>query len=288
MASIASEDHVGDSFIASLKYLRRDPKYEREKPFSCLIDLTHVSGAEQTNIVSDSFDNIVIRDGRKHAPEFDLDKTGFELIDVGDHYPSSKFEDTEWLKQVYYPFIENLVIQRLGAKEARVFEHQLRYRHPGYGMPFTRGALHYDPPINQVHVDATQAAGLARFEKAWPKFSPDLLKERLRIINIWRPLVDAVKEWPLALCDFRSVDLEKDLRATDVITRNYIGESFAVHYSPDHLWYSILDQRYNEGWMIKILDTKPDAAHSVVHTAIDVGRSNQARKSCEIRLMVIG
>lgn len=125
MASIASEDHVGDSFIASLKYLRRDPKYEREKPFSCLIDLTHVSGAEQTNIVSDSFDNIVIRDGRKHAPEFDLDKTGFELIDVGNHYPSSKFEDTEWLKQVYYPFIENLVIQRLGAKEARVFEHQV-------------------------------------------------------------------------------------------------------------------------------------------------------------------
>jgi len=125
MAAISTTDQDGLPFIASLKYLRRDPKYEHEKPFSCLIDLTNVPGAEQTNIVSDVFENIVIKDGRKHSQEFDLDNTGFELVDVGDHYPASSFEDTEWLKRVYYPFVEEMVLRKLGAKETRVFEHQV-------------------------------------------------------------------------------------------------------------------------------------------------------------------
>ncbi|KAJ6079730.1 hypothetical protein N7467_009483 [Penicillium canescens] len=289
---------TSSKFLGNLKYLRRDPKYEIEKPFSCLIDLTKVPGAEQTNIVSDIFKDITIHDGRECRQKLGLDTTGFELIDFNDQFLETSFEDTNWLKTVYYPFIENMVVQALGAKEAHVFEHQLRYRHPGFGRPFTRGALHYDPPINQVHVvhdffriasvDATQPAGKVRFEKQWPNYSEELWNDRLRIINIWRPLVPVVTEWPLVLCDFQSVDLEKDLRASDVITRNYIGESFAAHYSPNHRWFSVRDQRFSEGWMIKIYDSKPGVAHTVLHTAIDVGPSTQARKSCEIRVLVRG
>jgi hypothetical protein len=118
-------DQASPPFTASLKYLRRDPKYEREKPFSCLIDLANVPGAEQTNIVSDIFENITINDGREHAQHFDLDKTGFELIDLGTSHPASNFEDTEWLKKVYYPFVEDMVRRKLGAKEVLVFEHQV-------------------------------------------------------------------------------------------------------------------------------------------------------------------
>ncbi len=110
MALSATAEQTGPDFIASLKYLRRDAKYDHEKPFSCLIGLSIVPGAEQTNIV--------IMDGRKHSPEFDLDKTGFELIDIGDFHQARNFEDTEWLRKVYYPFVEEMVLQKLGAKEA--------------------------------------------------------------------------------------------------------------------------------------------------------------------------
>jgi len=35
-----------------------------------------------------------------------------------------------------------------------------------------------------IIADATQAAGLARFERAWPNYTPELLNERLRIIKL--------------------------------------------------------------------------------------------------------
>ena len=75
-----------------VEYLRRDPKYDHEKPFFL---------------------------------DFDLDQTGFELVDLGDSHPADNFEDRGWLKSVYYPFVEELVLRNLCAKEVRVFEHQV-------------------------------------------------------------------------------------------------------------------------------------------------------------------
>ena len=113
------------TFKTSLKYLRRDPKYETEKPYSCLIDLSIVPGAEQTNIVSDVYENITVKDGRKYLRELDLDTTGFQLVNLGDQFSMENFEDNEWLKKVYYPFICELIVRELRAKEAIVFEHQV-------------------------------------------------------------------------------------------------------------------------------------------------------------------
>ncbi|KAG1846994.1 hypothetical protein DFJ58DRAFT_798492 [Suillus subalutaceus] len=39
---------------------------------------------------------------------------------------------------------------------------------------------------------------------------PSLLRIRFQIINIWRPLLHAAVNWPIALCNSRSVDFEKD------------------------------------------------------------------------------
>lgn len=156
MAAITTADQAGLPFTASLKYLRRDPKYEREKPFSCLIDLANVPGAEQTNIVSDVFENIVIKDGRKHSHEFGIDKTGFELVDLGDHHPASSFENTEWLKRVYYPFVEEMVLRKLGAKEVRVFEHQVCPL-PPYGLRPLSGRR--DTDSSSFDIDTQGSAG---------------------------------------------------------------------------------------------------------------------------------
>ncbi|KAG1844349.1 hypothetical protein DFJ58DRAFT_802955, partial [Suillus subalutaceus] len=42
-----------------------------------------------------------------------------------------------------------------------------------------------------------------------PTEAPSLLRIHFQIINIWRPISHAVVNWPIALCNSRSVDSRK-------------------------------------------------------------------------------
>lgn len=110
---------------ASLKYLACDSRYLTEKPYTCLMDLSDVPGAAATNIVSDVVSDISVTDVRDSTAELSLDQHGFEVLDVGRGFSIGDFEDQEWIKKAYYPFICKLLVDKLGAKEAHVFEHQV-------------------------------------------------------------------------------------------------------------------------------------------------------------------
>lgn len=111
---------------ASLKYLAPDPKYLKEKPYTCLVDLSGIPGAAATNIASDIVSEIPVTDVRGSTEELSLDEHGFQILDVSKSFSISDFEDQEWIKTIYYPFICELLVRNLGAKQAHVFEHQVR------------------------------------------------------------------------------------------------------------------------------------------------------------------
>ena len=70
----------------------------------------------------------------------------------------------------------------------------------------------------QVHVDQTAASAAARVERHLPADeAPELLKRRFQIINLWRPISDPAWDWPLALCDYRSIDTENYLVPTTLV-----------------------------------------------------------------------
>ena len=73
-------------------------------------------------------------------------------------------------------------------------------------------------PVSQVHVDQTAASFIARVHRHLPASDvPKLLERRFQIINLWRPIAAPALDWPLALCDYRSIDLEKDTFTVDNI-----------------------------------------------------------------------
>lgn len=74
--------------------------------------------------------------------------------------------------------------------------------------------------------------------------------------------MDQVDEWPLALCDFQSLDVPRDLRASDLIREDYEGETFVAHYNESHSWYYASDQSSREGWMMKLYDSEKGVATS--------------------------
>lgn len=46
-------------------------------------------------------------------------------------------------------------------------------------------------------------------------------------------------DWPLALCDFRTIDLEHDTIANDIVVAHGDGciENSLLHYNEAHQWY---------------------------------------------------
>ena len=67
--------------------------------------------------------------------------------------------------------------------------------------------------------------------------------------SIWKPLRGPVRDWPLALCDRSTVDLAKDVKATDLVFAKYAVENFQLHYSRYHKWYYLSDQQPWEAWI---------------------------------------
>ena len=92
-------------------------------------------------------------------------------------------------------------------------------------------------PVVQVHVDQTTESAIARVHRHLPaEEAPELLKKRFQIINLWRPISHPADDWPLALCDFYSVNWEKDLIPVDLIYPDKVGQTFSVKYNPEHKW----------------------------------------------------
>ena len=107
-------------------------------------------------------------------------------------------------------------------------------------------------PVTEVHVDQTLASATARVHLHLPpELVPSLLEHRFQIINLWRPIHHPAWDWPLALCDYRSIDFEKDLTPTTLRYPDRDGETLGVKYSPNHRWKYLKGMEPDEFVLIK-------------------------------------
>jgi hypothetical protein len=90
--------------------------------------------------------------------------------------------------------------------------------------------------VSVVHVDQTTKESIACVERHLPANEVSaLLKRRFQIINLWRPISHPALNWPLAFCDFRSVDLE-DTFPVDLVYPDRQGQAMSVSYNPNQKW----------------------------------------------------
>jgi len=91
-------------------------------------------------------------------------------------------------------------------------------------------------PAVQVHVDHTNKSSIACVHQHLPADeAPKLLEGRFQIINLWRPIAHPAIDWPLGLCDYRSVD-ESDTFPVALIFPDREVEALGVQYNPNHKW----------------------------------------------------
>ena len=69
------------------------------------------------------------------------------------------------------------------------------------------------------------------------------------------PIRGPVRDWPLALCDVRTVNPGADLQACDIIDPDFVSEEYLLHHAPEQKWCYLKDQMPNEVWVMLQTDS---------------------------------
>ncbi|KAL7280146.1 hypothetical protein PYCCODRAFT_1359188 [Trametes coccinea BRFM310] len=225
---------------------------------------------------------VLVHDARGHEDEFTLDKNGFQYV----KWPSveKEFDDDERIKAQYYPEVEEILKKVAGAKRVLIFDHTIRRKPTENGKPGPQNR----GPVERVHIDQTYNASVARVHYHLPEDAERLLKSRVRIINVWRPIHHPVAHKPLAVSDWRYLD-QNDLVPVRFIYPHREGSTYSVRYNPNHRWYYLSNQTPDEVTLIKCYDSEEDRARLTPHSAfLDPTSPKDAphRESIEVRALV--
>jgi hypothetical protein len=214
--------------------------------------------------------------------EFGMHPSGFDLLE----FPTqvSSFLDSKQIKSIYESELEIFLKATSGCNRVHIFDHTVRASDPGL-----REIKNIREPAFLVHNDYTSNSGYVCLKENLGDDAENLAKGRFQIVNIWRPLVDPVEDYPLALCDARSVDLSQ-LVDTERRAANHTGEiQLAVHDSAQR-WFYYSAMRPPEVLLFKTFDSKNDGVNpSSIHSAIrvpDAPSNAKPRESVESRVFL--
>lgn len=227
-----------------------------------------------------------IHDLRPIARDLSLDVQGFAL---GEQRSAVRdFWDDDEVRQVYYPEAEAFIKQATGASRVFIFDHLQRRRVPGLVDRSRRGGPRQ--PATRVHVDHTDRSGPQRVRDLLGDEAEELLRGRVQVINLWRPILDEpLRDAPLAVCDSRTLASD-DLVPSDLVYRERVGETYSVKYNPAHTWYYVPEMRRDEALLLKIADTRTDiSARFMPHTSFTdptTPPDARPRESIEVRTLV--
>jgi hypothetical protein len=227
---------------------------------------------------------VPVFDGRSISDSFSLDREGFALV----RHPTAvrDFYDDKEIRRIYYPAAESFIRATLRADRVVIFDHTVRRRVEGSADIRDGGPRQ---PATRVHVDQTDISGANRVREHLPLEADELLKGRVQVINLWRPIRGPVRDTPLALCDATSVAAD-DLVASDLIYPNRSGETYSVKFNPEHRWFYFPEMTADEALLLKCYDSATDGrARFAPHTAfVDPTTPLDAlpRESIELRTLV--
>ena len=209
---------------------------------------------------------VTIHDLRDKESSVDLDTHGFEVLKYDGHTHNEFDEDSE-MQRSYYEDIVALLKKRLGASSVVIFNHIFRFR----GSPLTTDqcdsthkntslGAHVDSDPPGVRWKVAQLLGEEEAKKA--------MHNRFQMINIWRPLgPNPIMNIPLALCDYRSVDIDKDIHVAEFrgTPNSLSGYQISHNAHAAQRWYYLSQMRSDEMFVFKIFDSKPDVAQFDAH-----------------------
>jgi hypothetical protein len=267
-----------------LPWVKADLNYlapAQEKPRTYTFDPPE--GVPRTTTVNEPHE-LQITDARSIVSHISLDEEGFGLIEH--HSAVSDFYNDAEVRSIYYAEAEQILKDLTGADRVLIFDHTVRRRVPDGE---DRSANIPRQPVPRVHVDHTAWSGPQRVRDLLPDEAEQLLRGRVQIINLWRPIRGPLQDAPLAVCDAQTVKPEQ-LVPSDLVYPDRVGETYSVTFDPAHRWYYIPKMKAEEVLLLKCYDSETDGrSRFAPHTAFtDPTTPVNAlpRESIELRALV--
>ncbi|CAJ2509468.1 Uu.00g144940.m01.CDS01 [Anthostomella pinea] len=274
---------------ASIRFLKWDPIYEKERPFQIFMDLLpDAKDLRKTNISWDE-EVIGVQDFRDQATDFHLDTHGF----TSRRLPGfTELSDKDTIQGKYIPEIKAMLQRELGdVGTVFVFDWRIRSSRDETTTAKINFSDQTQPllPSNYAHIDAGPMSVLQRIQNSFPNDAARILRQRIRAVNVWKPLSHPVEEWALAVCDGTTVKPD-DLVETDSIRQGSISTNYYVKYDEGQKWYFLKDQKPDETLLFKHFDSEPGVeAPFALHSSIrhhHVAENARPRRSIEVRTLI--
>jgi hypothetical protein len=212
-----------------------------------------------------------IRNARLLPNDFSLDVEGFAF--AGQATRVTDFNDDVQLESVYTPEIEALIAAKAGASEAVVFDHTRRSTELAHREKYASR-----DPVPAPHSDYTDASAVQRMRDKFGADADERLKGRFAIVNAWRSMTGIIEQWPLTVCDARTIDdstlhatrREAPLRAEPSFEYNRPSSTRHATYDGNHRWFYFPRMTRDEVLLFKNYDTLTDGtARYALHSAFE-------------------
>jgi hypothetical protein len=255
------------------------------------INRRYVAPGAEVNTGTYEMHRVAVRDGRSAPQPFTLQANGFVITR---HESAVRdFGDKANIDSSYTEEAAQLIERLTGADLVLPLGWMLRSaRSTGPGV---------QPPAADVHVDMTEPSAQRRAKSLLERAGHgDFRYRRFIATSLWRPISEPPHDWPLAVCDGRSVaDSEgvpnlmlvvdsipdRAAMARDQPDAALLPAAYVFHYSPNHRWWYFPDMTRDEVILLKLHDSDHSGAWRVPHTAFhDKSRQDtRPRESIELR-----
>jgi hypothetical protein len=202
----------------------------------------------------------------------DLDREGFVLVShTSTIVDFDLIQDDPRADQRYIDEMTDLLAQVTGASQAFMLGRgKRRY---GEGATDKLAALSNAKPARYPHADNTDesASGLVEMVDAFVD-TIDLSKfSRYALYNMWRSVSPPPQDFPLAVCDARTVAPEDEVTVTAITVEKDTGQithdTTGYLHNPAHRWYYYRDMTPQEVLVFKAHDTDRSRSVRVPHSA---------------------
>jgi hypothetical protein len=217
---------------------------------------------------------------RDHEKDFTIDTSGFQAVP---HAPTTmsyaEWDDDAAVREKYYAEVTDLLLGAVpGARRVFLFDHTLRRTVAGAPRA----------PVRRAHIDQTVKSAAERVRLHMGDEADELMKGRVRIVNVWRPLKGPVAAFPLAFADSRSLPDDCVVPVEHRYPQR-TGETAGVRFDPGMRWWYWSGMQEDEVVLLQCADTHGSRAR-VPHTAFIHPRSppGEGRESIEVRALVFG
>ncbi len=267
------------------------------------INRRFVAPGKEVNTGSYETHAVTIRDGRAISGEFNLDTHGFVLAE---HKSAvSDFFDSEEVDAVYPAEVTDIVRQLTGAD--RVAQRGWMVRTSGDLEKRQRKTVGYthssgvQPPASEAHVDYMPERAGAMAERIYKESFPDAGPySRFIASSLWRVFSPPPQDWPLALCDGRSVGRDegtpnaliivdeipdRETMLKDMWEEKTVVTAAIFPYNREHRWWYFSNMNRDEVLLLKFHDSDDTKIMRVPHTAFHDTSFTDAkpRESIEVR-----